>query len=181
MKARNERERKLRRAILRSNLVRERYKTQTEEFEEDKRKSDAEVLALMRELGVDKYSFEESGEVSGAYSDRPTEFSCSIVEQKSVIYDAQRIYKRIGKENGEAVVKKEYRVSDMQGLIELLKRHKINPKEFKKFIDVSYSLDESKLEKLYELGYVKKEDLKGCYEVKKRKPYLYVKAKRIVQ
>lgn len=181
MRARNESERRLRKAVLRSHLARERYKAKTEELDCEKRSSDSEVMRLMNELGVEKYTFEESGDVSGAYADKPTEFSCSIVSKKSVVYDAKRIYKRIGRENGGAVVKKEYKVLDMPKLIQLLKKHGVNPKEFKRLIDVSYSLDKSKLERLYELGYVSKDDLKGCYEVKTSKPYLQVKAKRIVQ
>lgn len=51
-------------------------------------------------------------------------------------------------------------------------------KVFKSFINVTKTVDEKKLDKLADLGLIRKEQLKGCYTLKRRKPYFTVTTKR---
>ena len=62
----------------------------------------------------------------------------------------------------------------MQGLIKYLKSCGVDPKKFKKFIDIDETLNETKLDTYYETGALKTKDIEGCYTVKMGEPYIRI-------
>ena len=76
------------------------------------------------------------------------------------------------------VIDKSYTITDINRLIIYLKSCGVDPKVFKSFINVTKTVDEKKLDKLADLGLIRKEQLEGCYTLKRKKPRFTVKMKR---
>lgn len=153
-------------------------KEQKEEFDSEKRSLVKDIGRWLSELGEDEFSFDVQEGESSFLSEGDEVLTCKVIRPKSVKYDGKAVYDKIGKPNAKVVVSKQYSVNDMNGLIELLKEYGVDPKRFKKYISVGYTVDEKKLEQLYDTGIVKLEDLKGCYTVEKKTPYLSIKVSR---
>lgn len=96
-------------------------------------------------------------------------------QRVTVNFDADKVSKAIGKENVKKVIIKKYSVLDMPGLIEYVKELGADPQEFKKFFNISKSVDKTELDQLEELGEIKASQLEGCYEIVKGDPYFLVK------
>lgn len=167
----------LEKVIARAYLMKQRKKIIDEEYKESSKEVSAKLTSLMNSLGITEYEFEADSQSNLMFQKRQEVLSCKKVTQKSVIYNARAIYDRAGKAARKVLIDKKYTVNDMDGLIELLKAHGVNPKEFKKFINVEMSVNERRLEQLYQTGAISMEDLKGCYEVKTKSSYWSVRSK----
>ncbi|MCX7924117.1 MAG: hypothetical protein N3B21_19225 [Clostridia bacterium] len=86
------------------------------------------------------------------------------VERVTINYLLDKLQAKLDKEIFNEIVNKTYMINDMNGLIELLKKAGVSPGEFKKFIDVSTSVNKDAIKQLYSVGDIKKSDLEGCYE-----------------
>lgn len=96
------------------------------------------------------------------------------VQKSSVIFNADKLEKALGKELSQDVIIKRYEIIDMFGLTKYLKECGVDPKVFKSFLHVSKTVDEKELDKLEEIGKISEEQIKGCYTVKSQKPYFTV-------
>lgn len=112
------------------------------------------------------------------YADSELNLEVNKVQKSSVIFDADKLEKTLSKEICKDVIIKRYEVNDMFGLIAYLKEHNVDPKVFKSFLTITKSVDVKELERLEELGKITVEQLKGCYLVKKQKPYFTVGIKK---
>lgn len=162
-------------AIIRANRLTKREKQINEQIADEKDKCAAEISEYMSSLELTEYEFSVDGDELLSVPTRI--YTCKRVEPKQIVYDAVKVSKAVGKINSKALIIKTYKINDMQGLVALLKKHCVSPKEFKKYIDVDMAVDEQKLDSLYQTGLVTIEDLKGCYEVRRRKPYWSIKEK----
>lgn len=100
------------------------------------------------------------------------------VQKTSVIFDIDALENNLSKEMCKDVFDKSYTINDINRLIVYLKSCGVDPKVFKSFINVTKKVDEKKLDKLADLGLINKEQLEGCYTLKRQKPYFTVKMKR---
>lgn len=100
------------------------------------------------------------------------------VQKTSVIFDIDALENNLSKEMSKDVFDKSYTITDINRLIIYLKSCGVDPKVFKSFINVTKTVDEKKLDKLADLGLIRKEQLEGCYTLKRKKPYFTVKMKR---
>lgn len=100
------------------------------------------------------------------------------VQKTSVIFDIDALENNLSKEMCKDVIDKSYTITDINRLIVYLKSCGVDPKVFKSYINVTKTVDEKKLDKLADLGLISKEQLKGCYTLKRQKPYFTVKMKR---
>lgn len=100
------------------------------------------------------------------------------VQKTSVIFDIDALENNLSKEISKDVIDKSYTITDINRLIVYLKSCGVDPKVFKSYINVTKTVDEKKLDKLADLGLISKEQLKGCYTLKRQKPYFTVKMKR---
>lgn len=165
----------LKSTIIKANRLAKREKQINEQIAEEKEKCAAEISEYMNLLGLTEYEFSVDGDELLSVPLRV--YTCKRVEPKQIVYDAEKVSKAVGKINSKALITKTYKINDMQGLIALLKKYCVSPKEFKKYIDVDMSVDEQRLDSLYQTGLVTIEDLKGCYEIKRRKAYWSIKEK----
>lgn len=85
------------------------------------------------------------------------------VQKTSVIFDVDALENNLSKEMCKDVIDKSYTITDINRLIIYLKSCGVDPKVFKSFINVTKTVDEKKLDKLADLGLIKKKNnLKGA-------------------
>lgn len=104
-------------------------------------------------------------------------YTCKKVQSSKVIFDIDKIEKKYGRKDCSTFIDRKYTINDFKGLVKLLKSYGVKSEEFKKFIDVDKTVNESNLNKLYEMGILKIEDLEGMYTIRKNKPYYKVNKK----
>lgn len=109
--------------------------------------------------------FEITLDEGESYYQSPQKVRVQQVVRSKVVWKLEKLKERLAKEQINSIVDKEYTIVDMKGLSEYLKSCGVSAKEFKKYINVSERLSESKLEIAYETGEIKKKQLEGCYEV----------------
>lgn len=100
------------------------------------------------------------------------------VQKHQLFFDIDALENNLSKEMCKEVIEKKYKIIDINRLIVYLKSCGVDPKVFKSFINVTKTVDEKKIDKLADLGLISKEQLEGCYTLKRQKPYFTVKMKR---
>lgn len=100
------------------------------------------------------------------------------VEKTSIEWDADKLAKRVDKSIANKIIRKQYRIADMRGLIEYLKECGVDPKVFKKFIIVDRTVDEQAIDRLGDTGELSTNAISGCYTVKCQKPYFTMSVKK---
>ena len=135
--------------IKETNRLNEKYKENKEEIQKffDKKK-------------IDYIEVEPNKE---AVDNGITMVSCRKMEQLRIEYDAAKLKEKIDKELYNEIVSKQYIISDIDGLINLLKKSGISPKDFKNFLNVIETVNKEKIKQLYEVGDITKKQLDGCY------------------
>lgn len=159
--------------------VRRLYDAQQEKKKFDKyydavRKKEQLAISnfMFTQLPRDQNSFEIELDEGETYYTNHVKLRVTNVRTKKITWMLDKLKQKLGKETYKDVVCKTYTVNDMQGLIKYLKTCGVDPKKFKKFIEVTEELDETKLDTYYETGALKKEDIAGCYDVKMGDPYI---------
>lgn len=110
----------------------------------------------------------------------PVTVTVTKVRRKKITWDLEALRKRLSKEKFNSVVNKQYSINDMSGLIRYLKQCGVDPKKFKKFIDVSETLDETKFDTMYDTGKLKQEEIRGCYAVGMSEPYFRITEEKTI-
>lgn len=159
--------------------VRKLYDAQQEKkqfdkyYEEVRKKEQLSISNFMfTNLQKDQNSFEiELDEGIGYYTNH-MKLNVTRIRTKKVTWLLDKLKQKLGKDIYKDVVDKTYTINDIQGLIKYLKSCGVDPKKFKKFIDVDETLNETKLNTYYETGALKKSDIEGCYNVKMGEPYI---------
>lgn len=96
--------------------------------------------------------------------------SCST----TINFLSEKLKKALSKEIYKDIIDVEYQVVDMKGLTKYLKSCGVDPKVFKKHIRKKETINKEKFNKYYDFGDIKMSDIKGCYTVKKSKPYIRI-------
>lgn len=161
-------------------LVLDFHKKQTEFKEMQSQINDekAKFNSLMEDF-FDGECIDKSIEFSNCGVDGTREkYTVKRVQRVSVDFDPERLEKSLSKEISKSVVRKSYEIIDIDGLIAYLKECGVDPKVFKSFLQVYKSVDTDELNRLEELGKISREQVEGCYTVKRQKPYFTVSVKR---
>ena len=98
------------------------------------------------------------------------------IERVFIEYDVEKLYKQMDRKIFGKITDKKYYITNIEGLIELLKEHKVKPKEFKKYINPEIKVNTKKLQQAYDMGEVYNKDIEGCYTAKITK-YVELKEK----
>lgn len=152
------------RAVIELNGLNKIFKSQKENYE--KRKS--ELQDLIKSY-TDKHKIEEFGFQNG-----DTFYKARPIIQKKIIWYVDKLSKRLDKEILNEVVRKTYTINDFDGLVKYLKSCGVDPKKFKKFIDVKKEVDNKIIDELGQLGEIDLEDLSGCYELQANFSYIKI-------
>lgn len=119
-------------------------------------------------------SFEIELDEGTAFYEKPVKVLVNKIRKKTILWNADKLKKKLNKNHYSEAVDKTYTISNMPGLIKYLKRCGVDPVKFKSFIDVAETVNETKLNNLYELGEISKADIEGCYDVKMSEPYIRI-------
>lgn len=159
--------------------VRKLYDAQQEKkqfdkyYDEVRKKEQLSISNFMfTNLPKDQNSFEIELDEGAGYYTNHVKLNVTRIRTKRVTWLLDKLKQKLGKDTYKDVVDKTYTINDIQGLIKYLKSCEVDPRKFKKFIDVDETLNETKLNTYYETGALKKSDIEGCYDVKVGEPYI---------
>lgn len=160
--------------------VLEFHKKQTEfkEFQSQLNADKAKFNSLMERF-FKKEGLEKSAVFTNCGFDGTCEkYTVTRIQRMSVDFDPEKLEKTLGKDISKEVIHKSYEIADIDGLIGYLKECGADPKIFKSFLNIYKSVDLDELDKLEELGKISRDQVEGCYTVKRQKPYFTVSVKR---
>lgn len=167
--------------LLIKDSVRKLYDAQQEKkqfdkyYEEVRKKEQLAISNFMfTSLPKGQNSFEIELDEGAGYYTNHVKLNVTRVRTKKVTWLLDKLKQKVGKDIYNEVVNKTYTVNDMHGLVRYLKTCGVDPKKFKRFIDVTEELDETKLDTYYETGALKTKDIEGCYTVKMGEPYIRI-------
>ena len=144
-------------------------------YEKVRKKEQLSISNFMfTNLPKDQNSFEIELDEGAGYYTNHVKLNVTRIRTKKITWMLDKLKQKLGKDIYNDVVDKTYTINDMHGLIKYLKSCGVDPKKFKKFIDVKEELDETKLNTYYETGALKKEDIEWCYDVKMGEPYIRI-------
>lgn len=123
-----------------------------------------------------QFSFESS---QGKYKKCPTRLLVTNVIQKKITWDIPKLKKRLDKKILEKIIDKTYTINDFEGLVKYLKSCGVDPKIFKRYIDVEEKVINDQVDLLSDIGDINLEDVSGCYSVKTNVGYIRVTEKEI--
>lgn len=161
--------------------VRKLYDAQQEKkqfdkyYEEVRKKEQIAVSNFMfTNLPKDQNSFDIELDEGANYYTNHIKLRVTRVRTKKITWILDKLKQKLNKDTYKDLVDKTYTISDMQGLIKYLKSCGVDPKKFKKYIEVEEQLNEIKLNTYYETGALDKKDIEGCYTVKMGEPYIKI-------
>lgn len=164
-------EKELDSTIIELNELNYHFKQAKNEYEKRKEQLSDKIRKLFKIRNVDSYSFLA---MAGRYKEQNQNLKVIDVRPKSIIFDAEKLESKLGIERCKQFIKKDYTVNDMKGLTDLLKSYGVKPNEFKKFIDVTKSVNNKKIDQMAETGAITYEEIKGCYTVKDLAGYIKI-------
>lgn len=151
-----------------------KFKAAQLQFNDEKAKFNSLMEEFFKNEALDKsVVFTEHG-VDGERES----YTVTRIQKSSIEFDPDKLEKQFSREISRCVVLKRYEIIDIDGLIAYLKECGVDPKIFKSFLHVSKSVDYTELDRLEELGKISHGQVKGCYTVKRQKPYFTVSVKR---
>lgn len=151
-----------------------KFKDAQSQFNDEKAKFNSLMEAFFKNEALDKsVVFTESG-----VDEERKSYTVTRIQKSSIEFDPDKLEKSLGREIARSIILKRYEIVDIDGLIAYLKECGVDPKIFKSFLHISKSVDYTELDRLEELGKISHGQVKGCYTVKRQKPYFTVSVKR---
>lgn len=98
------------------------------------------------------------------------------VDRTTIVWDEEKLKKRLPKNVRQMVFKKQYSIVDYAGLVKYLKSLGADPNVFKMFVVSEERFDPDEIDRLSDLGYIGVNNIKGCYKVVIGKSYYTVKS-----
>lgn len=162
-------QREIRKKVLSLMYHQKQFKEQEKEFEEEKKEVNAIVRNFLKKRGGHKASIEtDEGKIG-----------LTLVERKTIEWDAQKLRERLDKDTAEEVIEKKIIVSDAKALKQLLVSHGVRASDFNKCVQVQETVNQDALDNLSELGWITKEQIKGAYKVISSKDYIRMTEKKV--
>lgn len=152
----------------------QKKKKEVEKFYNDVKQKESLAISnfMFTNLPNGENSFEIVLDEGISYYTNHLKLLVTRVRTKKIVWLLDKLKSKLSKEVYKDVVDKTYTITDMDGLIKYLKKCGVEPKKFKKYIEVHEHLNETKLNNYYDTGVINKKELEGCYEVKLSEPYI---------
>lgn len=160
-------------SILEYFETQKKYKHVCERFEQKKKDFYADMKEYFNGNEID-----ENGLMIKPETSVGTGIRVKKIQPTKITFNADILEQVLPKKYAENVILKEYKITDMFGLINYLKSCGVDANTFKSFINVKKSVDTKELERLEQIGEIDLEMLDGCYEVKKSEPYFKVTSEK---
>lgn len=148
----------------------QKFKIVKEQYEDQKKKLS---------LGIRNYMYSKDYSQLDFKSREFGKVHVTHIIRKSIVWNVEKLRKSLDKDLADQVIEKKYIVNNMPGLIKLLKKSGVSPKQFKEFITVEEKVNQQKMNELSEIGEIDREDIEGCYELKEADGYLKINVKEL--
>lgn len=125
-----------------------------------------QINGLQMLLGNKKALMAKYFEKSGKSQVSNSECTVFVQTRTKINYNMMALQEELEEDLLKEFVDKEYRVNDWGKFTKVMKKYNVSPSEIKPIIDVSKTVNEKKLNKLYEIGKIDIMDLQGCYDAK---------------
>ena len=142
------------------------FKIEKDKYEANKILLTSKIYAYIDRLKEDTFIVESNG------IEKNKKLKVQKIVQKKVIFDIEKLKKKIDKKLLKKFIDKTYTINDFEGLIEYLKTCGVDPIKFKSYLQITENVNQKKLDQLSNLGIINENDIKGCYEVKKNEGYI---------
>lgn len=148
-----------------------------EEYYKAVREKESLIISnyMFAKLPKNQSSFEIYMDEGSCFYTNKTTLKVSRQRRHTLTWFADRLKASLSKSVFSQVVGKTYKISDFDGLVGYLKKCGVDPKIFKKYIEVEYSVKQDELNRLYEIGELQKKDIEGCFELKYGEPFIVLK------
>lgn len=155
-------------------LLAKRTKEKAEKYYNDVRKKEQLAISnyMFSNLPKNESSFEIRLKDGVEFYENPVNLRVNKIRKKKIIWNVDKLKKKLDKKVFKKVVSKTYTISDMDGLVKYLKACGVDAKKFRKYITVTEEVQDDKIDNLYEVGEITKEDTAGCYTVECGEPYI---------
>lgn len=163
---------KCRQSVLKFFEIQSKFKKVQSQFSEYKAQFNSDMEDYFECESIDKSLTIKSDDLA------ESDLVVNRIQKSSVEFNPDKLEKALGKELSKQVIIKRYEITDIDALIAYLKECNVDPKIFKSFLIVSKTVDTKELDRLDELGKISTEQVKGCYTIKRQKPYFTVGVKR---
>lgn len=100
------------------------------------------------------------------------------VEPTTIEWDKEKLRRKVPIKFHKQIFKKRYEITDYAGLVQYLKKVGANPAIFKQYVTAEESVDIDAIDHLGEIGAIGVNEIKGCYNVKVRKPSFRIHIKK---
>ena len=142
-----------------------------ESFKAEKELYEAKKQTLQSEIKdyTDKNNWDKINVDIGNFN-----YQATPVINKKITWDLDKLSEKLDKEILNEITDKEYSINDFNGLVKYLKSCGVDPKKFKKFVDVKKTVNNKKIDELGQLGDIDIESLSGCYELQANFSYVKI-------
>lgn len=158
-------------AVVRLYESQARFKQVEDAYKEERKRLQQDILKYMGQHGLCSFNFLAQ---QGVFANDNRNLKIMGITPKKVNFDVEKMEELFGKEVLKEVVVKHYHITDMPGLVEYLKTCGVNPKKFKSFIEVEKEVDVRAVNRLGDVGVIKKEELAGCCNVIEGESYVKI-------
>lgn len=151
---------KIKQASLELFKITAKFKKIEEEYKQKKQ----ELQSVIFKRGYDEFAIDTPQ--LGRY------IKVKPVESYKVIWDVDKLNKKLDKEVMNQIVDKTYTIADFDGLIKYLKSCGVNPKKFASYLNIEKKVNNKKIDELGELGEITLDDIQDCYKKEKISEYI---------
>lgn len=146
---------------------RDDFKAREKTYKADNEKFSKALVEWIEQTGSDFMSYGSELGIG-----KPDNIKCSVIRQKSVVWDIMKLQKNFPKEVRDRMIDRKVTVNDWDGFSKYLARLGANPKLVKSFLDVEKSVNAEGMDELFREGKISWDGLEGCFEVKYKAPYI---------
>lgn len=118
------------------------------------------ILEYLDDLKTKSYSF-ITGDSEG---DKNAKYTFTKAERNKVSYDIAKVKEAIDKKTFNKIVDREF-IADYSKLVDLAKKYKISKEEIMECITVNESIDNKKVNELFNVGEIDINKLKGTFTI----------------
>lgn len=130
-------------------------------------KLDKEIVAKMAELralkALLKEYLDEANEKELVVNSSTKTLTTKRIDQINIEYIVSKLKEKMRHEIFEEVTSKKIFISEPTMLITLLRKHGVPVNEFKKFIDIEYTVDKDKIRQLYSIGDIEPDEVRDTF------------------
>lgn len=144
----------------------------------EKQKQEFEVLKKSFYSDFGRYFASRGFDKSVTYSFGDSDVTVSKVQRVAIVFDAEKLSRRLQKKIASKVIKKKYEIADYEGFVEYMKKVGAKPCDVKKFLNVTKEVDKEALDQLEAIGEIDEDMIDGCYEAKVSEPTFQFREKK---